>query len=84
MDCRKSTVKPEAFYKILSAYFKENKIVNMLIDRDGIERVFGKIKEINKHDKILRSRVTMYDETGFNIAQVIAIDDIFREDFSEC
>lgn len=84
MDCRNNTVKPEAFYNILSTYMKEEKSINLLIDRDGMERVYGKIKDINIHDKILRSRITMYDETGFTIAQVIAVDGIFRDDFSEC
>lgn len=84
MDCRKDTVKPEAFYNILSTCMKEEKDISLLIDRDGMERVSGRIKDINTHDKILRSRITMYDETGFTVAQVIAIDGIFRDDFSEC
>ncbi|MCU7695189.1 hypothetical protein ACFSPU_10310 [Haoranjiania flava] len=84
MDCRANTVKPEVFYEILAAYMKNRTIVDLIIDRGGTERVSGLIKDISLHDKILRTRVTMYDETGFYIHQVIAVNGIFRDDFSEC
>lgn len=84
MDYRQNTVKPEDFFNILSTYWKDQKNADLLVEREGIERIHGKIKDIDEHKKILHSRVTLFDETGFNIAQVIAIDGIFREDFSNC
>lgn len=84
MDCRPNTVKPEVFYEILLAYMKQQRKIDLLIDRAGMERVSGVVKDISPHNKILRTRVTMNDETGFNINQVIAVNGIFRDDFSEC
>ena len=84
MDCRGETVRAEMFYNILSAYMTNKEKVDLIVDREGTERIHGVVKDIQTDEKILRSRVTMNDETGFVINQVIAVNGIFRDDFSEC
>lgn len=74
----KNRIPAEVFLDILTAYCKDQKTAKIVIDREGIEEIYTKIKEIDTCAKVLRSRVTLPDETGFNIDQIISIDNIFR------
>jgi apolipoprotein N-acyltransferase len=84
MDIRDTIVTAESFFPILLQHFKSHNKVSLLIDKDGITRAEGYITNIESKDNVLNSIITLSDQTIFQIKDLIAVNGLFKSDYSEC
>jgi hypothetical protein len=84
MDIRDTVITPASFFPILLDHYKTNSKVSLLIDKEGITRVEGFIAEIKTSDDVLISTIILTDQTIFQIKDVIAVNGLFKSDYSEC
>lgn len=84
MDSRGIVVNPAIFFSMLADRLKYKDRVSLLVDQEGITRVEGYISHIRLATDVLQAEVSMDSGYRFIIGQVIAVNGIFRSDYSEC
>lgn len=62
---------------------KEEK-VSLLIDLQGLTRLEGHIVHIDQQEPIEKTLVKVSDAELFRLEQLIAVNGVFRSDYSEC
>ena len=84
MDSRVTIITPAHFLPFLLDNYNAHNIVSLLIDKDGICRAEGYIANIESQDNILNSIITLSDQTSFQLKDLIAVNGLFKSDYSEC
>lgn len=84
MDVRDTVVGPEVFLALLEEHRQKDWPVSLLIDQEGITRVGGFITDIIRADNLLKTKVLLERGETFLLEQVIAVNGMFRSDYSEC
>jgi len=56
----------------------------LLIDDEVLTKIEGKITGIQQNDDIGKSAITIDNKGHINLEQVIAVNGLFRDDYSEC
>ena len=56
----------------------------LIIDKDGLTRVEGFVTRVDVKHNIAETEVSIDSADSFLLEQVIAVNGIFRSDYSEC
>ena len=56
----------------------------LLIDDGGLTRIEGKITNIKQSENISNSTITIDNKDSIPLEKVIAVNGLFRDDYSEC
>jgi hypothetical protein len=84
MDIRNTIITSESFLPILKEHFNNQEKVSLLIDKEGITRAEDLIDKISYSENPLESVITLKDGLSFKIKELIAVNGLFRSDYSEC
>ena len=84
MDIRQTFASTEELSEILTDLKATNADVAMLIDRDGLFRAAGKITDIRADDLKGGITVLLNEDSAYLLTDIVAVNGIFRSDYSEC
>jgi predicted LPLAT superfamily acyltransferase len=82
MDKRQTLHGTETFLEQLQAAFKAGEKVHLLVDKEGIERTEGIIKDI--HPNAQPPVLNLQNGDSIPIQQIVAVNGIFRPEYGEC
>ena len=82
MDSRKTLSKDQSFVNHLREAFENGEQVNLLVDNEGIYRVSGQIQSTAGENSSYV--IKMEDGVSIHVSNIIAINGLFRDDYSEC
>jgi hypothetical protein len=83
MDSR-PVVTPEVFFELLKGFHTGQTHLHLLVDDDGLTRKEGIIRSITPAEATLMTKFTLDNGYSFLLNQLIAVNGIFRSDYSEC
>lgn len=84
MDQRQTFQSFEELYTMLSALCNGNENVRLLADCEGITRVEGRVLHLERSPVIGKSKAEIEGDVSLNLEQIIAVNGIFKSDYSEC
>ena len=87
MDQRQTFENPEVLKALLQDLHLARAPVSLLLDRDGLTRREGLITAVDDHSKpVTAATFTMNNRVGdpISLQEVIAVNGIFRSDYTEC
>jgi len=84
MDLRETFANDEQLYEFLSELFNNKQKVSLIIDNNGLTRLEGEITSLVKQEIRKKSLLTINKEKPVKLEQVVAVNGIFRSDYSEC
>lgn len=84
MDVRNTVVTPEVFLDVLLEYQENHQDVSLLIEKDGLTRAEGHIVNIHAEKDFLKSKIELDNGSSFVLEDVVAVNGMFRSDYSEC
>ena len=84
MDLRETFANDEQLYEFLFQLFNEKQKVSLIIDNNGLTRMEGEITALVKQEIRKKSLMTVDKEKPVKLEQVVAVNGIFRSDYSEC
>ena len=84
MDSRDTLVVTETFLSMLTQLHQERQKVALLADSDGITRYEGYLTAINEAPNKRKSTLVLDNGTTLLVDQVVAVNGVFRSDYSEC
>lgn len=84
MDQRVTFRDEQQLLSIFSNLRHQDKLASLLIDEDGLTRKEGKISGIEQGENIGKTKITVDGDEPFHLEQVIAVNGLFRDDYSEC
>jgi len=84
MDRRSTFKNYEQLFSIFSSIQQQQQPASLLIDEDGLTRAEGKITHIEQSDDVAESTITIDNKQQITLKQVIAVNGLFRDDYSEC
>lgn len=87
MDQRETFKNPDELLKILSDLKASGVPVSLLVDREGLTRLEGVIPDIHyptNADEIITFSLTGIPSLNISLNEVIAVNGIFRSDYTEC
>lgn len=82
MDQRTTLGSNQNFLQLLQDIMDEDKIAYLLFDCMGMERAEGRILEIAA--KAIPAYILLENHQKVLIEEIIGVNGIFRDDFSEC
>ena len=82
MDTRTTLNKEGSFLALLQHERESNRKVNLLVDQEGISRVSGFINDIFNRNNTYY--IKLDDNQEFSISQIVAVNGIFSDDYTEC
>ncbi len=82
MDCRLTLHASETFLELLRAANQSGQKVYLLIDDTGISRTEGFVSEI--HTNTSSPVIELDNGTTVELAKIVAVNGIFRPEYSEC
>lgn len=81
MDKRETFDTTDSLKTILAGLYQQNQKASFLIDKDGLTRLEGLITHIELQGD---STTIMVGDMPIAIEQIIAVNGIFRDDYTEC
>jgi hypothetical protein len=84
MDQRQVFKNEQELLLIVSSISNEDLVAYLLIDKDGLTRIEGKITSLIKNDDIENTSIVVNDSVNILLKEIIGINGAFRSDFSEC
>lgn len=84
MDQRQTFEDSDQLFSFITGIFQQQQHASLLIDKDGLERVEGKITSIDPHIDVDKTTILINDITPVSIKEIIGINGLFRSDYSEC
>jgi len=83
MDQRETFANVKQLHDMLASIFDNKEKASFLVDDEGLTRLQGKITSLQSmaNDETM---LTIENEKPVTLAQVIAVNGIFRSDYSEC
>lgn len=84
MDKRETFDNTAHLYRIVQQKIAEQKMVHLIIDNNGLERVSGRIASVSNYTNAESARIQLDTNETFLLKDVIGIDGVFRSDYSEC
>ena len=82
MDTRTTLNKEASFLALLQHEHDGKRKVNLLVDHEGIYRASGLIHHIfSKNDTYY---IKLDDNQEFSISEIVAVNGIFADDYTEC
>jgi hypothetical protein len=84
MDQRDTFQNLSQLHSIVSGLFTEKQKASLLIDSNGLTRVEGEITFIEQQGDPAKTVITIDNVDQINLSQIIAVNGLFRSDYSEC
>jgi hypothetical protein len=84
MDKRQTFGTVEELMTLLSTLYLQKAQCSWLLDREGLTRAEGCIVSIELTTPVASSKVFLEGNSSFLLEQVIAVNGIFKWDYSEC
>jgi hypothetical protein len=84
MDQRTTFKDVDQLMDIINVVFKEKAKASFIIDKEGLTRMEGLITNVEHNTSSARTVVHLQPSNYFHLDEVIAINGIFRSDYSEC
>jgi len=84
MDQRQTFKDAQQLFSFISQIFQEKQTAALLIDKDGLTRVEGIITSIQPNANVEETLIKVDENTTFTIKEIIAVNGLFRSDYSEC
>lgn len=84
MDQRATFHNLPELLSIVLDLFKQKQKASSLIDADGLTRIEGTISFIKQENNVGKTTITIDNMTEITIEQIIAVNGLFRSDYSEC
>ena len=84
MDQRQTFASPEELKTILEGIFFQKQKAAFIADKEGLFRTSGTIKAISDNDVAKDTVLTLDNELSLRLEEIIAVNGIFRADYSEC
>jgi hypothetical protein len=81
MDKRETFDNTDSLKNILAGLYQQKQKASFLIDQDGLTRLEGIITDMHQQDDA--TTITVGDKL-IRIKQIIAVNGIFRGDYTEC
>jgi hypothetical protein len=80
MDKRQTFADSTELLSILSGFYEDKQNVALLVDIDGLTRMEGKISAISENGDLHKIIITVDDNDGTLLNEIIAVNGIFRSD----
>jgi hypothetical protein len=84
MDQRDTFKDARELLYIIEGLFKKKEKAALIVDREGLVRMAGLIVNVDHKDTIGQTVIHIDGPDCFLLDQVIAVNGIFRSDYSEC
>jgi hypothetical protein len=84
MDQRQTFGTHEELKAFLTNLQKEGTTAGLLVDHEGLSRASGKITAISNGSTIADDMIQINGESTFRLGDIVAVNGIFRSDYSEC
>jgi hypothetical protein len=84
MDQRATFESLSELLSIVSDLFVQKQHASFLVDINGLTRMEGKVSFINQQKDVSKTTITIDDISEVRIDQIIAVNGLFRSDYSEC
>lgn len=84
MDQRETFDNSHQLYEFVSAVFQQKQQAALLIDKEGLVRIEGLITAIRQQDAIDETQIVIDNREAVLLKQIIAVNGLFRSDYSEC
>lgn len=84
MDIRQTFASEHELKEILANLKAKHTDVALLVDRDGLSRAAGKITALTTGNLTNSVTVSLDNKTTYELTEIIAVNGIFRSDYSEC
>jgi len=81
MDKRETFDTTDSLKAILAGLYQQKQKASFLIDKDGLTRLEGTITDIQQQGDGI---TIMVGDMPIAIEQIIAVNGIFRDDYTEC
>lgn len=63
---------------------KQQQQASLLIDDEGLTRIEGNVNRIEQAENWGKTKIIIDSNEPIDLAQVIAVNGLFRDDYSEC
>ncbi len=84
MDQRQTFRDGDELFSFISEVFQQQQPAFLLIDRNGLKRVEGSITSITPHNQVDQTLIVLNDTIEVSIKEIMGINGIFRQEYSEC
>ncbi len=84
MDIRQTFASTQELSEILLTILDEGSVAALLVDDQGLTRVSGKIASIINDRSNTPVSVSLDSGIAYRLSDIIAVNGIFRSDYSEC
>jgi|SwirhisoilCB2_FD_contig_31_16502391_length_452_multi_7_in_0_out_0_1 hypothetical protein len=84
MDKRETFKDYQQLLSIFSNLQQQQQKAALLIDDEGLTRMEGAVTGIEQNADTGKSRIIIDNKTPVSLEQVIAVNGLFRDDYSEC
>ena len=84
MDKRETFKDYQQLLSIFSNLQQQQQKAALLIDAEGLTRMEGAVTRIERSDDAGKSIITIDNKDSISLEQVIAVNGLFRDDYSEC
>lgn len=84
MDQRQTFGDAHELFSFIEAISKDAAKVSLLIDDHGVERLEGIITAITQNDDMNKTFITVDSNREVSLSNIIAVNGLFRSDYSEC
>lgn len=84
MDQRQTFANSYELISSVKALIKDAVKASLLIDNDGLERLEGIITSITQDDDLNKTFIAIDNKREVALTDIIAVNGLFRSDYSEC
>lgn len=84
MDQRITFKDDQQLLSIFLALEQQQQQASLLIDDEGLTRMEGKVNGIEQNKNMGKTKIIIDSNKPIDLAQVIAVNGLFRYDYSEC
>jgi len=84
MDIRQTFSSEHELMEMLADLKAKQRDVALLVDRDGLSRAAGKITALAADNLTNSVTVSLNNDNTYELTEIIAVNGIFRSDYSEC
>lgn len=84
MDQRVTFDNAKSLLSTLSGLYQKKEKISLLLDLQGLSRLEGIIDSIEEKQPLEKTLIKVNNADAFLLKQVIAVNGIFRSEYSEC
>jgi hypothetical protein len=84
MDQRATFESLSQLLSIVSDLFVQKQNASFLVDINGLTRIEGKISFIKQEKDVSKTTITIDNRSEITIDKIVAVNGLFRSDYSEC